>query len=54
MPYLCRRWHEGCTDGQALFQEIAEQGFRGSVKTLRRFLQTFRADLPMPTLNCPV
>jgi len=49
MPYLCRRWNEGCTDGEALFREIAEQGFRGSVKTVRRFLQPFRAGLPMPT-----
>lgn len=47
-PYLCRRWNEGCTDGEALSREIAEQGFRGSVKTVRRFLQPFRAGLPMP------
>jgi transposase len=49
MPYLCRRWNEGCTDGEALFHEIVEQGFLGSVKTVRRFLQPFRAGLPMPT-----
>ncbi|MEV4417842.1 ISL3 family transposase [Catellatospora sp. NPDC049609] len=48
-PYLCLRWNEGCTDAEALFREIAEQGFRGSVKTVRRFLQPYRAGLPMPT-----
>jgi transposase len=47
-PYLCQRWNEGCTDGELLFREIAGRGFRGSVKTVRRFLQPFRSGLPMP------
>jgi hypothetical protein len=46
--YLSQRWNEGCTDGELLFREIAAQGFRGSVKTVRRFLQPFRSDLPVP------
>jgi transposase len=40
--YLHQRWNDGCTDTAVLYAEIREQGFRGSVQTLRRYLQPLR------------
>jgi len=42
-PYLHRRWNEGCTDSARLHAEIAELGFTGSKRTVRRHLQEIRA-----------
>ncbi|MEU1276706.1 ISL3 family transposase [Streptomyces sp. NPDC005799] len=42
-PYLYRRWNEGCTDAARLHAEIAELGYRGSQRTVRRHLQQIRA-----------
>src|SRR5437660_3273525 len=47
-PHLHRRWNEGCTDAARLFAEIREAGYRGSVLTVRRYLQPFRATLTAP------
>jgi transposase len=47
-PHLHRRWNEGCTDAARLFAEIREAGYRGSVLTVRRYLQPFRAALTAP------
>jgi transposase len=50
LPYLYRRWNEGCTDAARLCAEIREQGFRGSERTVRRHLQDVRASgKPAPT-----
>ncbi|MFG2045795.1 transposase, partial [Dactylosporangium sp. NPDC048998] len=40
--YLHQRWNDGCTDTATLYAEIREQGYRGSVQTLRRYLQPLR------------
>jgi transposase len=40
--YLNQRWNAGCTDAAVLFAEIQAEGFRGSVKTVRRYVQPFR------------
>ncbi|MFI6369191.1 hypothetical protein ACIBG0_41585 [Nocardia sp. NPDC050630] len=42
MPYLQRRWREGCVNAAVLYREITAQGFGGSVKTVRRYLQHWR------------
>jgi len=42
MPYLTKRWEEGCVNAAVLYTEITAQGFRGSVKTVRRHLQHWR------------
>ncbi|MGW6412979.1 ISL3 family transposase [Streptomyces vinaceus] len=42
-PYLHRRWNEGRTDAARLHTEIAELGFTGSKRTVRRHLQEIRA-----------
>jgi transposase len=44
VPYLRRRWREGCVNATVLYYEIAAQGFGGSVKTVRRHLQHWRVD----------
>ncbi|MGI8450343.1 MAG: ISL3 family transposase [Streptosporangiaceae bacterium] len=46
LPYLHRRWQEGCADGAQLFAEIAARGYRGSRRTLRRYLTTLRQGRP--------
>ncbi|GAB3277010.1 ISL3 family transposase, partial [Kineosporia babensis] len=41
-PYLNKRWNDGARTASVLHQEIAAQGYRGSVKTTRRYLQDAR------------
>jgi transposase len=40
--YLHRRWIDGCTNASQLFTEIRAQGYRGSIRTVYRYVQTFR------------
>ena len=47
-PYLHERFNAGCTDAARLTEEIAAMGYRGSDKTVRRYLQPFRATLIAP------
>jgi transposase len=42
MPYLKKRWEEGCVNAATLYAEITAQGFRGSTQTVRRHLQHWR------------
>jgi transposase len=41
MPYLKKRWDEGCRTGTLLFQEIRSQGFKGSYAGLWRMVTKF-------------
>ena len=41
-PYLHQRWNEGVTDAAALHAELREQGWAGSVQTVRRYVRPFR------------
>jgi transposase len=45
-PYLRQRWDDGGTDTTALLDEIRDQGFRGSIQAVRRYLQPFRGTKP--------
>ncbi len=45
IPYLLRRWNEGCQNGSILFIEIQKQGFRGQATMVRNFLHPFRKNL---------
>jgi transposase len=47
-PYLHERFNAGCTDAARLTEEITAMGYRGSDKTVRRYLQPFRATLVAP------
>jgi transposase len=42
MPYLVRRWNEGCRSAKRLHQEIREMGYRHSIDTVNRLLSSFR------------
>nr|WP_232838195.1 ISL3 family transposase [Streptomyces geranii] len=47
--YLNMRWQEGCTDSGRLFREIQERGYRGTSRSLRRWLEPWRsAAAPTP------
>lgn len=48
--YLNHRWNEGCTDSGRLHAEIRALGYRGSDRTVRRWLEPLRA-LPGPVLK---
>jgi transposase len=52
-PYLQQRWNEGCTDAAQLFTEIQAQGYSGSKRSARRYLQPLRATLTTPVLPPP-
>jgi transposase len=41
-PYVLERWQAGVHDGKQVFEEIRAQGFKGSARMVRRFLQTLR------------
>ncbi|HYG35236.1 MAG TPA: ISL3 family transposase [Clostridia bacterium] len=44
--YLEERWQVGCHHSPALFDEIVQQGYRGSRVLLRRLLSSWRAACP--------
>ena len=41
-PHLHRRWTEGCHDAAVLHAEITALGYRGSLRTVYRYLQPLR------------
>jgi transposase len=42
-PHLHRRWNEGCRDTAVLHAEITALGYRGSLRTIYRYLQPLRS-----------
>ncbi len=52
-PYLHERWNSGCNDAAQLCKEIRAQGYRGSNRSVRRYLQPLRATLTAPKLPPP-
>jgi len=42
VPYLVRRWNEGCHNGRRLYWEIREQGYSHSHTNVERLLAEFR------------
>jgi hypothetical protein len=47
--YLAGRWEQGCTNAVLLTTELREHGYRGSARTVRRLLQTWRDGAIKPT-----
>jgi hypothetical protein len=45
-PFLHERFNAGCTDAARLTQEITAMGYRGSDKTVRRYLHRFGPRAP--------
>jgi len=41
--YLRERWRAGCHDGKALWGELRDQGYRGSLRTVQRLVARWRA-----------
>ena len=41
-PYLDTRWNAGCTDSVRLTAELRQQGYHGSDRTVRRYLEPLR------------
>ncbi|WP_308249202.1 ISL3 family transposase [Nonomuraea harbinensis] len=52
-PYLLQRWNQGIHDGVVLHAEIVAQGYQGSSRSVRRYLQPLRAGLTPPQLPPP-
>jgi transposase len=50
-PHLHRRWTEGCRDAAVLHAEITALGYRGSLRTVYRYLQPLRAGIPPAALT---
>jgi len=42
VPYLVKRWNEGCHNGKKLYREIRERGYRNSEETCARFTAQLR------------
>ncbi len=42
VPYLLRRWNEGCRNGKKLYREIRERGYRNSEEICARFTAQLR------------
>src|SRR5215208_397094 len=42
VPYLLRRWNEGCHNGKKLYREIRERGYRNSEEICARFTAQLR------------
>jgi len=52
-PHLHRRWNEGCHDVAVLHTEITALGYRGSLRTVYRYLQPLRTGTAPPPAAVP-
>jgi transposase len=50
-PYLVRRWQEGCQVAAYLHDELRALGYRGSMRTVRRFVEGWRRSQPPPPVR---
>jgi transposase len=48
LPYLRKRWEQGCHNGLQLARELRVQGFRGSASLVGKLIGAWRARLPGP------
>lgn len=49
LPYLLKRWDEGCHNGMRLWREIRAMGFAYSSTNVSRFVSHLRRGLPRPS-----
>jgi transposase len=47
--YLVQRWQEGCTNAARLTEELRARGYRGTNRTVRRLLQSWRSNVTPPS-----
>ena len=52
-PHLHQRWNEGCHDVAVLHAEITALGYRGSLRTVYRYLQPLRTGTASPPAAVP-
>jgi transposase len=45
VPYIHRRWAEGCNNALLLWREIREKGYEGKAAMVRRYIRRLRAKL---------
>jgi transposase len=50
-PYLVGRWQEGCQVAAYLHAELRALGYRGSKRTVRRFVEGWRRSRPPPPVR---
>ncbi len=50
-PYLVRRWQEGCQVAAFLCNEVQALGYRGSQRTVRRFVENWRKTKAPPPVR---
>jgi transposase len=50
-PYLVRRWQEGCQVAAYLCNEVQALGYRGSKRTVRRFVESWRKTKAPPPVR---
>lgn len=48
IAFLAQRWQDGCDNAVRLTQELRGRDYRGSERSVRRLLQTWRADTTPP------
>ncbi|MFE3731934.1 ISL3 family transposase [Nocardia sp. NPDC059154] len=54
VPYLAARWEEGCRNARILFREVRDRGYRGSERSVRRLIHTWREAMgPATVLTAP-
>jgi Transposase len=57
LPYLVRRWEDGCHTSAGLFRELVEQGYKGSYESVRdnivRLLPSGRKNEPSSLSKAP-
>ena len=53
LPYLGRRWTEGCHNTRTLYQEIVKQGYPGSERHIRKAVQPWRNGPSRPVRSSP-
>ena len=51
--YVLKRWQQGQRDGKQLWEEIAAQGYKGTARTVQRYLKQLRDEKRRPQ-NLPV
>jgi len=50
-PYLNRRWNEGITDASVLHAELQARGWRGSARTVCRYVRPITKSAPEPVFS---
>ena len=50
-PHLVHRWQDGCRVAALLHEELKALGYRGSKRTVRRFVESWRKTKPPPAVR---